>query len=146
MLPMGLCNAPATFQTLMNQIFYDCIDVLLVVYMDDLLIISPDAESHLGHIETVLSRLKAAKRFASPKKWQFMTKETTFLGFIVGHGGVLVNPAKIEYITAWPRPKSLTEVRSFIGLLQFYRRFIRNFSTMAAPLTNLTRKGSGIQC
>ena len=144
-MPMGLCNAPATFQSLMNQIFYDCIDVFLAVYMDDLLIFSKDHDSHLEHLDTVLSRLKNHKLYVSPKKCDFMRSEISFLGMIVGKGGLKVDPKKIEVLRDWPTPKTLTDVRSFMGLLQFFRRFIKDFSKLATPLTNLTKKGEGIQ-
>ena len=143
-MPMGLCNAPATFQALMNRLFYDCIDIFLVVYMDDLLIFSNTREDHLRHVEVVLSRLKKEKLYVAPKKCSFMEEETEFLGMIVGRNGLRVNPAKIAVIQTWPRPTTLTELRSFIGLLQFFRRFIKDFSKIASPLTALTRKRSGI--
>ena len=91
-IPMGLCNAPATFQSLMNRIFYDCVDLFMVIYLDDLLIFSKDEESHLKHIEIVLSRLKENKLFVSPKKCEFMKTEIKFLGLIVGRDGLQVNP------------------------------------------------------
>ena len=144
-MPMGLCNAPATFQSLMNRIFYDCVDVFLVVYMDDLLIFSKDEKSHFEHLNIVLSRLADHKLYVSSKKCEFMKAEINFLGLIVGKNGVRVDPKKVEVLKNWRKPKSLTEVRSFMGLLQFFRRFIKDFSKLAAPLTNLTRKGQGIQ-
>ena len=143
-MPMGLCNAPATFQTLMNQIFYDCIDVFMVVYMDDLLIFSKDEESHYRNLETVLRRLKEHQLYASPKKCEFFQTEIDFLGFLVGKDGMRVNPEKVDVLRTWPTPESLTELRSFLGLLQFFRRFIPKFSAIAAPLTNLTKKEMGI--
>jgi len=145
-MPMGLCNAPATFQSLMNRIFYDCIDVFMVVYMDDLLIFSKDEESHLKHLETVLSRLKENDLYASPKKCEFMKDEMNFLGLIVGKNGIRVNPEKVKVLKTWPKPENLTELRSFLGLIQFFRRFIKGFSGIAAPLTDLTKKEKGIQC
>ena len=144
-MPMGLCNAPATFQSLMSRIFYDCIDVFMVVYMDDLLIFSKDRSTHFKHIETVLSRLKENKLYISPQKCDFMKDEISFLGMIVGNGGIKVDGTKIQVLREWPKPKSLTEVRSFMGLLQFFRRFIKDFSKISAPLTNLTKKGEGIK-
>jgi len=123
-MPMGLCNAPATFQSLMNRIFYDCVDVFMVVYMDDLLVFSKDEESHVRHLETVLSRLQENKLYVSPKKCDFMKTEIDFLGMVVGKEGIRVNPKKVEVLRTWPKPKTLTEVRSFMGLLQFFRRFI----------------------
>ena len=144
-MPMGLCNAPATFQSLMNRIFYDCIDVFMVVYMDDLLIFSKDRSTHYKHIETVLSRLKENKLYISPQKCEFMRDEISFLGMIVGNGGIKVDRKKIQILREWPKPKSLTEVRSFMGLLQFFRRFIKDFSKISASLTNLTKKGEVIK-
>ena len=143
-MPMGLCNAPATFQSLMNHVFYDCIDVFHVVYMDDLLIFSRNEEDHLKHLEIVLSRLKSENLFVSRKKCAFMKEETEFLGMIVSKNVISVNPAKVAVIKTWPRPASLTELRSFVGLLQFFRQFTKGFSEIAAPMTALTRKGSGI--
>ena len=144
-MPMGLCNAPSTFQSLMNTIFYDCIDVFMVVYMDDVLVFSKDMKSHLQHLEIVLSRLKEHKLYVSPKKCDFIKKEINFLGLVVEQKGIKVDTKKVEVLKAWPKPKTLTEVRSFMGLLQFFRRFIKDFSKLSAPLTNLTRKGEGIQ-
>ena len=143
-MPMGLCNAPATFQTLMNQIFYDCIDVFLVVYMDDLLVFSKTEEEHFRNLETVLERLKRNELYVSPKKCEFFQTEIDFLGFLVGRDGIRVNPEKVDVLKTWPKPKSLTELRSFLGLLQFFRRFIPKFSGIAAPLTDLTKKEKGI--
>ena len=129
----------------MNQIFYDCIDDFLVVYMDDLLVFSKDEESHLKHLETVLSRLEEHELYVSPKKCEFLQSEIDFLGFLVGKDGLRVNPKKIEVLKTWPVPKSLLEIRSFLGLLQFFRRFIPKFSEVAAPMTNLTKKDMGIE-
>ena len=144
-LPMGLCNAPATFQTLMNEVFHDCIDQFVVVYLDDLLVYSKTQEDHIRHLELVLFRLEKEQLYVSPMKCQFMTEETEFLGLIVGRNGTRVNPEKVAILRDWPRPKTLTDVRSFIALLQFFRRFVKGFSEIAAPLTGLTRKGCGIQ-
>ena len=141
---MGLCNAPATFQTLMNRIIFDCIDVFLVVYMDDLLIFSKNEEDHLKHLDIVLSRLKSECLYVSPTKCEFMKKETEFLGLVVGVAGIRVSLEKTAAVTKWPKPTTLTELRSFISLLQFFRRFIKNFLRVAAPLTALTRKQMGI--
>ena len=142
--PMGLCNAPATFQTLMNNIFYDCIDEFLVVYMDDLLIFSKNEEDHLRHVEEVLKRLRDHELYVSPKKCMLMRKLKEFLDFIVGEDGLRVDPRKLEVIQNWPRPANITEIRSFLGLVQFFRRFIAKFSEIAIPLTNLTKKNQSI--
>ncbi len=141
---MGLCNAPATFQSLMNQIFYDCIDVFMVIYMDDLFIFSEDEKSHIKHHNTVSSCLEEHKLYLSPKKCEFMKSEISFLGMIVGRGGMNIDSKKVEVLQNWSTPETITDVRSFMGLLQFFRRFIKDFSTIATPLTNLTKKGEGI--
>lgn len=143
-MPMGLCNAPATFQTLMNNIFYDCIDDFLVLYMDDLLIFSKNEEDHMMHVEEVLQRLRQHNLYVSPKKCVFMSTEMDFLGLIVGKDGLRVDPKKMDVIKNWPRPANITEVRSFLGLVQFFRRFIARFSEIAVPLTNLTKKNQSI--
>ena len=140
-MPMGLCNAPATFQSLMNRIYYDCIDEFLVIYVDDLLIYSKSLEEHLQHLEIVLKRLRENKLYVSPKKCEFAKSELKFLGLIINQEGIQVDTSKIDVIETWPLPKNITELPSFLGVLQFFRRFIKDFSKIALPLTNLTRKG-----
>jgi len=126
-MPMGLCNAPATFQTLMNHIFRDYMDDFVVVYIDDILIFSRNTEDHYKHLDIVLQRLKGNKLYVRRKKCEFFVEETEFLGMIVGKKGVTVAQQRCEVLRTWPKPTSLTEVRSFIGLLQFFRIFIKNF-------------------
>lgn len=143
-MPMGLCNAPATFQTLMNSIFYDHLDDFVVVYIDDLLVFSKNREDHLRHLEIVLSRLKAHQLYIGRAKCHFMASEIDFLGLIVSQQGIHVDPERIRAVQEWPRPKTVSDLRSFVGLLQYFRRFIKDFSSIAAPLTDLTRKHSGM--
>ena len=143
-MPMGACNAPATFQSLMNEIFHDCIDDFLCVYIDDLLVFSKDENSHMRHLDIVLSRLKEHELYVSPKKCEFFRDEMDFLGLKIGKHGIKVNPKKVEILKTWPKPVSITDLRSFLGLLQFFRRFIPKFSGLAAPLTDLTKKDSGL--
>ena len=112
--------------------------------MDDLLIFRKDEASHLKHLETVLRRLEESKLFVFPEQCEFMKTEIDFLGFLVGKDGLRVNPSKVEVLKTCPKSKSLFEVRSFLGLLQFFRRFIPKFSEVAAPMTNLTKKDQGI--
>ena len=144
-MPMGLCNAPASFQSLMNGVLHDYIDRFLVVYIDDILIYSRTREEHLQHIRCVLERLRKHKSYVSPKRCSFMASETEFLGLRVSREGLSVHPGKVEVIKNWPRPLNVTELRSFLGLVQFFRRFIPQFSLRAAPLTSLTQKGSSIK-
>lgn len=143
-LPMGLCNAPATFVTLMNSVLNGLIDRFCTVYLDDILIFSRTEQEHRKHVRLVLERLRQHELYASPKKCHFMTNEVEFLGIIVSDKGLKVNPAKTSIVQAWPRPQSISEVRSFLGLVSFFRRFIKNFSLIAMPLTNLTKKGNSI--
>lgn len=143
-MPMGLCNAPATFQALMNSIFRDHIDEFLVVYIDDLLIFSKNAEEHYKHLDIVLSRLSEHELYVGSDKCQFLVPEVEFLGLTVSGEGIKVDDERTKMFRDWRKPQSLTELRSFIGLLQYFRVFIQGFSQIAAPLTNLTRKGSGI--
>ena len=144
-LPMGLCNAPATFQTLMNKIFADVMDIFIVVYMDDLLVFSRTKEEHFKHLRFVLRRLKEHQLYVSPKKCSFFQEEVDFLGLVVGKRGIRVGDDRIRVIRDWKKPTTITELRSFLGLLQFFRRFIKGFSEIAAPLTNLTRKNLGLR-
>lgn len=144
-LPMGLCNAPATFTMMMNQVLAGFVDRFCTVYLDDILIFSKTASEHRKHVRQVLERLREHKLYASPKKCYFMTQEVEFLGIIVSNKGIQVNSDKISIIKEWPKPESISEVRGFLGLASFFRRFIKGFSDIALPLTSLTKKGNSIQ-
>lgn len=144
LMPMGLCNAPATFQTLMSKIFYDCIDDFLVVYIDDLLIYSETEDERLRHLEAVLSRLAEHELYVGCEKCKIMARETEFLGLVISDQGIQIGQDRVEAIRAWPKPRNIHEVRSFIELAQFLRRFVKDFSVIAAPLTDLTRKGIAV--
>lgn len=113
--------------------------------MDDLFVYSKTPGEHIRHLDLVFSRLEKGQLYVSPKKCEFMTEETEFLGLIVGRNGVRVNPEKVAILRDWPRPNTLTEVRSFVGQIQFFRRFVKGLSDIVASLTGLTKKGSGIQ-
>ena len=144
-MPMGMANAPATFQTLMNNILREFIDVFCMVYMDDIIIFSRSLAEHREHVAAVLRKLKEHKLYVSPGKCEFMKEEIEFLGFIVTRKGLKVNPAKVKVIKEWPRPSTLRDLRAFLGLVQYFRRFIKGFSRIAAPLTNLTKKNVGLR-
>ena len=143
-IPMGLCNAPATFSTMMNEDLQGYIDRFCTVYLDDILIFSKTAQDHYSHVAQVLQRLRDHRLYASKKKCFFMTNEVEFLGVIVSDKGLKVNPNKIEVIQKWPKPQSVTEIRGFLGLASFFRRFIKDFSQIAQPLVKLTKKNMSI--
>src|SRR5436190_1033665 len=140
-MPFGLCNAPGTFQHYMNDTFREFLDEFLVVYLDDLLIYSDTLKEHKRHVRKVLERLRDAGLYLKPSKCVFHVQEVTFLGFIIGPDGVKMDPAKVEAITSWPTPGSVHDIRMFLGLANFYRRFINKFSRIVVPLTNLLKKG-----
>ena len=139
-MPFGLTNAPATFMTLMNQIFHDYLDDFVVVFLDDVLIYSKSMSDHVLHVEKVLSLLREHKLFAKISKCEFGVKQVEYLGHIVSEEGMAVDPKKIAVIRDWPSPTNVHEVRQFVGLASYYRSFIRGFSSIASPLTRLLRQ------
>ena len=139
-MPFGLTNAPSTFMRLMNEVLRAFIGRFVVVYFDDILIYSRSLEDHLDHLRAVFTALRDARLFGNLGKCTFCTDRVSFLGYVVTPQGIEVDKAKIEAIESWPQPKTVTQVRSFLGLAGFYRRFVRDFSTIAAPLNELTKK------
>ena len=140
-IPFTLCNAPGTFQHYINDTFHDFLDEFLVVYLDDLLIYSKTLKEHKQHVRRVLERLRDAGLYLKPSKCVFHVQEVSFLGFVIGPEGVKMDPEKVEAITSWPAPCSVHDIRVFLGLASFYRRFIDSFSRIVTPLTNLLKKG-----
>lgn len=140
-MPFGLSNAPSTFMRLMNQILRPFIGSFVVVYFDDILIYSKTKDEHMEHLKQVLQVLQENQLYINLKKCTFSTNKLLFLGFIVGEEGIQVDEDKVSAIRDWPVPKPVTEVRSFHGLATFYRRFVRDFSTITAPLTECLKKG-----
>jgi hypothetical protein len=139
-MPFGLCNAPATFQNLMNDIFSNHLDDFITVYLDDIMIFSKTKAEHEKHLRTTLDILRAHKLYAKKSKCEFSTSRVEYLGHIVSDKGIEADPAKIRAIEEWPTPKNVTDIQSFLGLVGFYRRFIKNFSKIAAPMTRLIQK------
>ena len=138
-LPMGLCNAPGTFMQLMNETFADMLDKSVLCFLDDILIYSRTEEEHLQHVRAVLRRLKERKLYGKLSKCEFMQREVEFLGHRIGADGLRVAPDKVSGVREWPQPMSVTEVRSFLGLANFYRRFVAGYARIAMPLTELTK-------
>ncbi|KAI3745140.1 hypothetical protein L1987_58244 [Smallanthus sonchifolius] len=140
-MPFGLTNAPAVFMDLMNRVCKPYLDKFVIVFIDDILIYSKSKVEHEEHLHLVLDLLKKEQLYAKFSKCEFWLKKVQFLGHIVNEKGIHVDPAKIEVVKNWQAPKTPTEVRSFLGLAGYYRRFISNFSKIAVPLIALTHKG-----
>ncbi|KAK1648935.1 hypothetical protein QYE76_066740 [Lolium multiflorum] len=140
-MPFGLTNAPSTFMRLMNHVLRDFIGKFVVVYFDDILIYSRNESDHTIHIRHVLQVLRDNQLYGNLEKCTFCKDKVIFLGYVVSKHGVEVDESKIEAIQNWPTPMNVSQVRSFHGLAGFYRRFVPNFSTIAAPLNDLTKKG-----
>ncbi|KAH9769146.1 Endonuclease [Citrus sinensis] len=140
-----LSNAPSTFMSLMNHVLRAFIGKFVVVYFDDILIYSKDLDEHIEHLQSVLTVLRKEKLYANLKKCSFCTNQIVFLGYIVSAKGIEVDEENAKAIKEWSTPKSVTEVRSFHGLARFYRRFVKDFSTLATPLTEIVKKHVGFK-
>ncbi|WVZ93600.1 LOW QUALITY PROTEIN: hypothetical protein U9M48_039568 [Paspalum notatum var. saurae] len=140
-MPFGLTNAPSTFMRLMNEVLRVFIGQFVVVYFDDILIYSKSLHEHMDHLRALFDALRAARLFGNIEKCTFCTDRVSFLGYVVTPQGIEVDEAKVQAIRSWPTPTTVSQVRSFHGLAGFYRRFVPNFSTIAAPLNELTKKG-----
>jgi hypothetical protein len=140
-MPFGLTNAPNTFMRLMNEVLRAFIGKFVVVYFDNILIYSKSYDEQLDHLRVIFIALCDARLFGNLRKCTFCTDRVSFLGYVVTSHGIEVDESKIHAITSWPTPSTVTLVRSFLSLAGFYRRFVRDFSTIAAPLHELTKKG-----
>jgi hypothetical protein len=137
----GLCNSPATFQSMMNHLFKGLIDKeVVVVYMDDILIFTKDLEKHCEVTKAVLEILQANDLYLKPEKCEFEKTCIEYLGLIISENHVKMDPVKVKGIMDWPIPKKVKDVQAFIGFCNFYRRFIEGFSWIARPLSQLTQK------
>lgn len=137
-MPVGLCNVPAVFQALVNDVLRDMLNRFVFVYLDDILIFSRTLAEHKQHVRQVLQRLLENRLYVKAEKCAFHVSETAFLGFVVANGELRMDPAKVTAVSQWPRPGDRKQLQRFLGFANFYSRFIRNYSQVAAPLTALT--------
>ncbi|GJR79174.1 putative reverse transcriptase domain-containing protein [Tanacetum coccineum] len=139
-MPFGLTNAPAVFMDLMNRVCKPYLDKFVIVFIDDILIYSKNKEEHEKHLKIILELLKKEQLYAKFSKCDFWLESVQFLSHVINNKGVHVDPAKVEAIRNWSAPTTPTEVRQFLGLAGYYRRFIEGFSLISKPLTKLTQK------
>jgi hypothetical protein len=138
----GLTNALSVFMDLMNRVFQEYLDSFGLLFIDDIMVYSTDYAKHEGHLKIVMEKLHDERLFAKFKKCEFWLEEVSFLGHVVNKNGLAVDPAKVQVVVDWERPTSVQEIRSFLGLAGYYRRFIEGFSSLSGPLTALTRKNA----
>jgi hypothetical protein len=142
LMPFGLCNAPSTFQSLMNHVFHPFLCHFVLVFFDDILIYRKTWIDHLSHVNRVLHLLSQHQLFLKNSKCAFGTSEVEYLGHLVGKDDVRVDPKNIEAMQDWPHPKTLKILCGFLGLTSYYRKFVKNYGKIAAPLTALLKKNS----
>jgi hypothetical protein len=140
-MSFGLTNAPAYFMYLMNSVFMNELDKFVVVFINDILIYSKSEAEHAKHLRIVLQRLRDHKLYAKFSKCEFWLDSVKFLGHTISKDGISVDPSKVQEVMDWKPPKSVHQIRSFLGLAGYYRRFIPNFSRIAKPMTELLKKG-----
>jgi hypothetical protein len=140
-MSFGLTNAPTYFMYLMNKVFMEYLDKLVVVFIDDILIFSKNEEEHDEYLRLVLQKLRENQLYAKLSKCEFWLKEVLFLGHIISEGGILVDPSKVKDVLSWNTPQNVSDIQSFLGLAGYYRRFIERFSKIAKPMTELLEKG-----
>ena len=139
-LCFGLTNAPSTFQAVMNRIFAPMLGRFVLVYLDDILVYSKTPVEHLEHLRAVLSVLRDDRLYGRISKCQFFKPEVLFLGFVADKDGLHVDSAKVSAVEEWPVPNNVHELRSFLGLANYFRKFIQGYSALVVPMTELTKK------
>jgi hypothetical protein len=141
-MPFGLCNAPSTFQSLMNTLLKPYLQKFVLVFFDDILIYSRTWEAHLHHVDKVLQLLQDNQLFVKKAKCSFGVNEVEYLGHIVGREGVRVDPKKIQAMQDWPRPMTLKRLRGFLGLMGYYKKFVHHYGKISKPLMDLLKKNA----
>ncbi len=141
-VPFGLTNAPAIFMNLMNKIFMKYLDKFVIVFIDDILIYSKDKEEHAKHLKIVLQILREHQLYPKFSKCKFWLDSVEFLGHVITKEGIAVNPSKVQSVLEWNSPKNAKEIRGFLGMAGYYRRFIEGFSKIAGPMTKLLKKNT----
>jgi hypothetical protein len=140
-MPFGLTNAPAYFMYLMNKAFMEYLDKFVVVFIDDIMIFSKNEEDHDEHLRLVLQKLRLNQLYAKLSKCEFWLKKVSFLGHIISEGGISIDPSKVKSVLSWNTPRNVSDIRSFLGLAGYYRRFIEGFSKIVKLMTELLEKG-----
>jgi len=141
-MPFGLCNAPATFERLMERILRGHLGTRCLVYIDDVVVFGEDFDQTLANLDLVLNKIQSAGLQLKPQKCELFKTEIIYLGFKISGQGITPDTKKIECVQKWPLPCSITDVRSFVGFANYHRRFIKDFAKIAYPLTQLTKKNS----
>ena len=139
-LPFGMMNSPMTFQCLMTKVLKDLNFKIALVYIDDILIFSKTFEEHLHHLNLVFTNLRAAKLKLNPEKCKFGTKTVKYLGHIISKNGICVNPENVDKVRNFPRPTNVKQVKSFLGMANFYRKFVKDYAKISSPLNALLKK------
>jgi hypothetical protein len=139
-MPFGLTNAPASFQQWINEVLRDYLDVFCIAYLDDILIYLDNIEQHQQHMKRILERVEEVGFRLKASKCEFHTNRTEYLGYIISPSGIQMDREKVRAVAEWREPTNVKGVQSFLGFANFYRRFIRDFSKISAPLTTITQK------
>jgi hypothetical protein len=139
-MSFGLTNAPAYFMYLMNKVFMEYLDKFVVVFINDILVYSRSEEEHKEHLRLALQKLRENRLFAKLSKCEFWMKRVAFLRHVISKGGISVDPCKVQDVLSWSAPTSVGNIRSFLGLARYYRRFIEGFLKISKPMTELLKK------